>query len=112
MTTIEVIRGVPEHLTTEVLKGTLKIVGGVIRDPQTGRIVAHLREVSDLGGQVSSLLTGLLPYGPVVGILNLGVTTMGFAVMLQRLGIIERQLQKAQEVLSLVGYKIDLSILC
>jgi hypothetical protein len=104
-----ITRAIPDKFVVGLADKSLRLFGGVIRDAKTGQIVAHLREVSEVGKQISSVLTGLSPYGSVAGVLNLGVTTMGFAVVLRRLGIIEQQLQQAQEVLSLVGYKIDLS---
>jgi tetratricopeptide (TPR) repeat protein len=47
--------------------------------------------------------------GAVSSILNLAVSTMGFIIVLKRLGVIEQQLKQAQEVLQTIDYKIDLS---
>jgi hypothetical protein len=45
----------------------------------------------------------------VSSVLNLAVSTMGFIIVLKRLGVIEQQLEQAQEMLRAIDYKIDLS---
>ncbi len=106
MTTVNATFHIPKLIEQGLSNGTYERIGGVIREANSKQIVAWLREGSDAGKVLESVLPNV---GAVSGILNLAVSTIGFAVVLKRLGVIELQLQQAQEVLQTIGYKIDLS---
>ena len=106
MTTVNATFYIPKLIEQGLSNGAYERIGGVIREANSKQIVAWLRE----GGEAGKILESVLPnVGAVSSILNLAVSTIGFAVVLKRLGVIELQLQQAQEVLQTIGYKIDLS---
>ncbi|MEH1936215.1 MAG: tetratricopeptide repeat protein [Nostoc sp.] len=99
-----------------IADGTLERVGGVIREVGSKHIVTWLREPgSSTGNQLGELgrsmqLTqGILQVSSTVSILNLGVSVIGFAVILQRLKELEQRLQQAQKLLNHINRKIDVS---
>ncbi|MDZ4878629.1 MAG: hypothetical protein CLLPBCKN_008066 [Chroococcidiopsis cubana SAG 39.79] len=104
MNTVNATFVIPEEIAFGVNDGTLERVGGIIRDTQTKQVVAWLRESSSHVSQVPALLN----IGSTASVLNLGVSVMGFALVMQRLQELEQRLQKAQEVLNKVNRKIDL----
>lgn len=106
MTTVNATFYVPKTIEQGLSNGTYERIGGVIRETNSKQVVAWLREGSETGKILESVLTNV---GAVSSILNLAVSTIGFAVVLKRLGVIELHLQQAQEVLQTIGYKIDLS---
>jgi hypothetical protein len=59
-------------------------------------------------GQNLQNMQGMLQITSAASILNLGVSTIGFAVILRRLGELEQRLQQTQELLNKVNRKIDL----
>ncbi|MHC5822184.1 MAG: hypothetical protein ACYT04_41645 [Nostoc sp.] len=98
--------------------GTLERVGGVIRDVSTKQIVSWLREqgsnnstTNQLGelGRSMVVTQGILQVTSAVSILNLGVSVIGFAVILQRLKELEQRLQQAQKLLDSINGKVNLS---
>jgi hypothetical protein len=106
MSTVNATFQVPEYITQGLSNGTYERIGGVIREANSKQVVAWLREA----GEASKILESVLPnVGSVSSILNLAVSTMGFIVVLKRLGVIEQQLQQAQVALQTIDYKIDLS---
>ena len=109
MSTVQATFQVPEHIERGIANGTYERVGGVVRETKSKQIVAWLREGSKIGESAVSSLVSLTSVGAVASVLNLAVTTMGFVVVLKRLGVIEQQLKQAQEVLQAIDYKIDLS---
>lgn len=110
MNLIDVTLMLNDEIAEGLAKGRYERVGGVIRKKTTKQVVAWLREA--LGpaseGDVSKPLD-LSPIGSAASILNLAVSTMGFAVVMSRLGVIEQELQQRQEILRWVDRKIDLS---
>lgn len=106
MPTVNATFYIPKPIAQGLANGIYERIGGVIREANSKKIVAWLREGSEAGKILESVLPNV---GAVSGILNLAVSTVGFAVVLKRLGTIELQLQQAQEVLQTIGYKIDLS---
>ncbi|WP_066376471.1 hypothetical protein [Anabaena sp. CA = ATCC 33047] len=60
-------------------------------------------------GQNLQLTQGIFKVTTAASILNLGVSVMGFAVISQRLKELEQRLQQAQELLTKINRKIDLS---
>lgn len=106
MATVNATFYIPKSIEQGLSNGTYERIGGVIRDANSKKVVTWLRE----GSQVVKVLESVIPnVGAVSSILNLAITTIGFAVVLKRLGGIEQQLQLAQETLQTIGYKIDLS---
>jgi hypothetical protein len=109
MSIVEATFQVPQHIAQGLLNGTYIRFGGVVREAKSKQIVTMLREVSKTGEPVLSNLLSLTSVGAVASVLNLAVSTMGFIIVLKRLGVIEQQLKQAQEVLHTIDYKIDLS---
>jgi len=106
MATVNATFYIPKLIEQGLSNGTYERIGGIIREANSKQVVAWLRE----GSQAGKILESVLPdVGAVSSILNLAVSTIGFAVVLKRLGVIEIQLQQAQQVLQTIGYKIDLS---
>jgi hypothetical protein len=104
MDKVKVAFEVPDWIAKELNRGTYERLGGVIRDTQTKQVVAWLREATPNISQVPAILQ----IGSVASVLNLGVSVMGFALVMQRLKELEERLQKAQEVLNKIDRKIDL----
>ena len=104
MSLIHVMFELDDQIVNGLATGDLERIGGVIREVDTKRIVAWLRQVGP-----STNLSQLLRFTSVASALDLAVSTMSFAVMMKRLNAIETQLQLAQEVLQAVDYKVDLS---
>lgn len=96
----------PGHIAQGLAAGLYTRIGGMIQEAQTGQIVMWLREAGGLE-QVTS--QGLNLLGAAASVLNLGITTMGFAIVLKRLSDLEHRLQQAQEVLRQIDVKLDIS---
>lgn len=109
MNTVEATFQVPEHIAQGLSNGTYERVGGVVREVESKQVVAWLREVYETGEPGLSNILSLSSVSAVSSTLNLAVSTMGFIIVLKRLGVIEQQLEQAQEVLQTIDYKIDLS---
>lgn len=123
MYTIETSFQIPENIVLGLQNRTLERVGGVIREAKSKQVVTWLREgykASKVGTSNSKILSStsmlsesmdqaLSTVGSIAGILNLAVTTMGFAIIYERLSVIEQQLGQAQELLKKLDYKVDLS---
>ena len=100
----------PPHIMAGLTTGIYERVGGIIRDRKTKQIVVWLREANKTGKPVMSEILSLSSsVAASASVLNLAVSTMGFAVVLNRLGGIEQQLQQSQVILEAIEYKIDLS---
>jgi tetratricopeptide (TPR) repeat protein len=97
---------VPEYIAQGISNRIYERVGGVVREAGSKRVVAWLRET---GEPVLSKVLSPSLVGAVASTLNLAVSTTGFIIILKRLGVIEQQLEQAQEVLQTIDYKIDLS---
>lgn len=116
MSTVNATFQVPKNIAQGLSNGTYERVGGVIREANSKQVVTWLRETGNAGKTLDSVLQNvnavssvLQNVGAVSSVLNLAVSTMGFVIVLNRLGVIEHQLQQAQEVLQTIDYKIDLS---
>ena len=93
MYTIETSFQIPENIVLGLQNRTLERVGGVIREAKSKQVVTWLREgykASKVGTSNSKILSStsmlsesmdqaLSTVGSIAGILNLAVTTMGFA---------------------------------
>jgi tetratricopeptide (TPR) repeat protein len=112
MSTVEATFHVPEHIAQGISNKIFERVGGVVREVGSKKIVAWLREAYGTGALGKPDLSNILSLSSVSAVsstLNLAVSTMGFIIVLKRLGVIEQQLEQAQEVLRTIDYKIDLS---
>lgn len=99
---------IPESIRAGLSSGIYERIGGVIRYSDSKQVVAWLRE----GGQQN--LVGTLPVNPLLGtasLLNLGVSTISFAVIVNRLNQIQQSLLKMQKTLESIERKIDLGYL-
>ncbi|MEE4194515.1 MAG: hypothetical protein V2J07_04880, partial [Anaerolineae bacterium] len=80
----------PTHIANGLLNGSYERVGGVIRTADTKRTVTWLRDafgsndsvLSSIASPVGNIGGMLTPFGAVASILNLAVTTMGFALVM------------------------------
>jgi len=117
---LDVTFDVPKHIVEGLLSGEFERKGGVVREMGTKQVVAWLRDVGNSSNQVLSTVlspstlnatasTALSLANPIISVLNLAVSTMGFLIIKNRLGVIEHQLEQAQGVLQTIDYKIDLS---
>ena len=116
MKTVNATLNIPAHIARGLSNKSYQRIGGVVRESKSKKIIAWLREVGENNDSVlsnssifSSATSTLSNFSNVASILNFAVSTMGFIVVLNRLGIIEEQLEQAQEVLRTIDYKIDLS---
>lgn len=107
MNTVEATFAVPGWIEKGLESQAYERVGGVIRDTQTKHIVAMLREVAPSLSQASTILS---QFGSVASILNLGVSVIGFVIVIKRLGEIEQQLKQTQEDVKRFHRKFDLSV--
>lgn len=92
--------------------GELIRLGGVIREAATGRVVTFLREAGSNAAQIPQRLQqaeALLQVGSAASVLSLGVSVMGFALVMHRLNELEKRLKQAEELLKKIDRKIDLS---
>jgi hypothetical protein len=117
---IDVSLEVPKRIAQGLLSGNYERVGGVVREMGSKQVVAWLRDGYKASNQVLSNVLPLSPLNasasaaltlanPIISVLNLAVSTMGFLIINKRLGVIEDQLEQAQGVLQNIDYKIDLS---
>lgn len=99
---------ISETVTRNLASGVYRRIGGVITEESTGRLIAFLREfrgVEQLAAQIVQVLGGAAG----LGVLNLGLTTMSFALVSKRLSGIESRLNGVQELLLKLNRKLDLS---
>lgn len=93
----EVVLDIPDHIVGKLATGTLERVGGVVREPTTGKVVMWLRETSPCPIDSRSLpikgpnrFLGLA--GHAASILNLGATVAFGTATLAKLSKIEEHL--------------------
>ncbi len=109
--------GVKPEIAGEIIRGLMppkpiyEQVGGVIRRIDNRQIVTWLRNVDMQAVDLSVLnkLGPLLPLNAATSLLNLSVTAVGFAMVMQRLNAIERKLDAISKVLEEINRKLDLS---
>lgn len=109
MTPTIVIDALLTHMRPDVVarwaSGELERYGGILRVrkgfPNAGRIVAHLKDAVE-GGSVPtpdfSALAGLAKVGAAASVLNLGVSVIGFALVLHKLGKIQDQIASLERL--------------
>ncbi len=107
MDTVTATFSIPEWIEQGLKSQTYERVGGVIRDSQTKHIVAMLREAAPNLTQASTILS---QFGSVASILNLGVSVIGFALVINRLEEIEQRLKLVEKDLKQLNRKFDISV--
>ncbi len=105
MKTIDVALSIPSAIQNNLESGLYERIGGVIRDSSSKEIVCWLREIQPVTD--FSLAASI---GSPACILNLGVCTMQFSVIMHRLNRIEKHISEHRELLENIGAKIDLQI--
>ncbi|MBN3922405.1 hypothetical protein [Nostoc sp. NMS4] len=98
---------IPDWINEGLKTKAYERVGGVIRDFRTKQIVAMLRETVPYLTQASTILS---QFGSAASILNLGVSVIGFVVVIKRLGDIEQRLKIVQQDVKKLNLKFDLSV--
>lgn len=101
---------IPNEISTGLAAGIYERVGGVIREVGSKQVVTWLRDIYTLDGDsfISQTMQGMPQITSAASILNLGVSVMGFAVIIHRLDELEKRLQNSQELLNKINRKIDL----
>lgn len=86
-------------------------IGGVIRRVDNKQIVTWLRDVNMQGVDPAAIhkFGPLLQLNAATSLLNLSVTAVGFAVVIQRLNLIEHKLDAISQELKKINRKLDLS---
>lgn len=106
MSSIQATFDIPTYIEQGLQNGSYERIGGVVREAESKQIVGWLREAYETG---EPLFSEILSLTSISSTLNLSISTMGFAVVLQRLGMIAKQLEAAQELLEAINQKVDLS---
>jgi len=96
---LNVVFDVPPQIAKGLRDGSLERVGGVVRDSSSKQVVTWLQE----GG---SEITKALVQPPIAGI-NLGVSVVGFAAVLQQLNCISEQIKSVEAKVDQVNHKLD-----
>ncbi|QUY45453.1 hypothetical protein [Acaryochloris marina] len=98
----------PESIKAGLASGIYERVGGVIRESGTKRIVTWLRE-GGIPHPPIPPIRSLLNFAASTSILNLGLSTMGFGLVMKRLHKLEMRLEDTQKLLSKLDRKADLT---
>ena len=106
-------------LSSDLLTQGYELFGGALRDSVSKEVKAFIRErtgelLSNLPNVFTGELVSKIPgafIGSVSGlsVLNLGIATMGLALVLKRVKQIEQRLEQTQKLLQQVNRKLDLS---
>jgi hypothetical protein len=102
--------GVAEEITSGLLSGEYERNGSAIRASKTKRYVSFLEEVPGIPDPTRTL-EALLPMtrlAAAASVVNLGISAVGFAVVVQRLSAIEKQLKVISQQLKRLDWKADL----
>lgn len=112
MSSLTVTFDIPAKILMGLADGSLVRNGGVIQNA-SGQVVMWLREVGTpvVVSNVSSVgaISGVSAVMLSTSVLSLGVSAIGFAVILQRLKELEGRLERVQKYLEKINKKIDLS---
>lgn len=95
---------IPEWIKAGLESGIYERVGGVIRESGAKRVVSWLRE----GDTIFPPLP-FLKIATTASVLNLGLSSMGFGLVIKRLRDLEKRLEATQELLSKLNRKADLT---
>lgn len=116
MPSLNVLFDLPAGLTSGLQSGAYERVGGVIRDSGTKQVVAWLREGGS--GEAAKVLSQpplpTLPLGsvaqmvtPLLSAINLGVSVVGFAVVITQLNQISNRIKAVEAKVDRVSVKLD-----
>jgi hypothetical protein len=112
-TTLGVKPEIAGKIISGLSTGKYERVGGVIRKTVGKKeVVAWLRDVSEglpIDATVLSKLGPLLQLNAVTSVLNLGITAIGFVMVMRRLESIQDQLKTISMTLAGINRKLDLS---
>ena len=92
---------VSDAIWSKIQSGAYERVGGVVRDAHSKTVVAWLREV----GSGNSLSSTLSTVGSVSSLLNLGVSVVGFSLVLQQLGKVQKSLKTMEAAIERLALK-------
>jgi hypothetical protein len=110
MPTLTTTLAMPDWIAQGLNAQIYERVGGVVRNAQTKQVVAWLRETGGVERLAAQSL-GILPtLGAAASMLNLAMTTIGFAVVVKQLSTLEKQLRQAQQALQHISFMLDLDI--
>src|SRR5690349_7059139 len=105
ITTLFMPRWIEQGLAT----GKYVRIGGVIQEVNTGKVVMWLREIGSSGKVVLHVGNLLSIVCAAASVLNLGITTCGFALVLKRLNELEARVQVVQKALERIGVMLDIT---
>ena len=112
MDTIEAVFQVPEWIEDGLEDGSYERAGGVIREVGSKSIVAWLREADPKHfspGSIVNIASRIFRQGDVIGVLNLGISATGFALILDRIKHLETAVSEHNALLTQIDRKLDLS---
>ena len=110
---LNVVFDVPALVAKGLMNGSLERVGGVVRDSSSKQVVMWLQEGGS--GISRSLGTPQLAGGaraaaaanPLLSAANLGVSVVGFALVLQNLNRISDQIRALEAKIDRISHKLD-----
>jgi predicted transcriptional regulator len=111
-TTLGASSALASRISSGLESGKYERIGGVIRDSHSKQTVAWLRSLPDRFTTCSTGQNGLdslLRLNAATSILDLSITGVGFALVMQRLDAVEQKLVHISKLLEGIGRKIDLS---
>ncbi|BAY27260.1 hypothetical protein NIES2100_70830 [Calothrix sp. NIES-2100] len=104
MNTFNITFDIPDWIQEGLNNSQYQRFGGVIRETNSGNIVAHLRETSFC---IDKALLSITELGSLASILNLGVSVVGFTLILNKLNDINNRLLSIESNLQRIELKID-----
>lgn len=99
----------PHWIEQGLETGKYMRIGGIIQEATTGKVVLWLREIGSSGQAVAHVGNLVLSTGAVASVLSLGITTCGFALVLERLNELEARVQAVQKALERIGVMLDIT---
>jgi Lipase (class 3) len=121
--TVSVGFQIPDVIIDGLAKGIYERSGGVIREKDTKNAIAFIRNVMNANSiegnaQTADAITNTLSFADgknvsfnltsMSSMLNLGISSMGFALVIQRLNELEERLKQAEVILKKIDRKIDI----
>src|SRR3712207_1807882 len=96
MEALNIMVELPAAIAEGLKSGAYERIGGVVREVQSGRVVAWLRDVGDQAKRAKGALPSGLPGGlgeAAVGlqVLNTGIMVAGFAMLANRISAVSQQ---------------------
>jgi len=104
---------IPAWIQQGLADGRYQRFGGVIRNSADGIIIAHLRETSFC---INQALSGLTNAGSLTSALNLGISVIGFTLILNqlnslnnRISLIDNSISMIKSQMEDINFKLDLT---